>query len=459
VAAHVIRAVRFPKFDARRWLVWAVITAGLLSAAGPARADGGSHDDPIAPALLALACIMAAAKLGAECALRLGQAPVLGELLAGLLAGNLDLLGIPGLEWMATDSTVDMFARLGVILLLFEVGLESTVHEMLRVGWSSLLVALLGVVAPFALGWGASAWLIPEAGVYTHAFIGATLTATSVGITARVLKDLGRGRSDEARIILGAAVIDDVLGLVILAVVTGVIAAASAGRTISPAEVSMTLVSAAGFLVGALLLGVWLSPMFYRAAARLRAPGVLLTVSLVFCFVLSWAANAIGLAPIVGAFAAGLILEQAHYEDFVSHGEHELEELVHPITSFVVPVFFFVMGMRTDLRAFLEEGVLLLAAVLTVAAILGKQACSLGVVKGAADRLTVGLGMIPRGEVGLIFANIGLGLSVAGTPVISSSTFSAVVVMVILTTMVTPGLLKWSVTRERHAEEARGTAD
>jgi Kef-type K+ transport system membrane component KefB len=157
------------------------------------------HLDPIAPALLALACIIAAAKVGAECAARLGQAPVLGELVAGVIVGNLDLVRVPVFEWMATNSTVDMFARLGVILLLFEVGLESTVHEMLRVGWSSLLVAVLGVVTPFGLGWATSAWLIPEAGVYAHAFIGATLTATSVGITARVLKDLGRGRSDERR--------------------------------------------------------------------------------------------------------------------------------------------------------------------------------------------------------------------------------------------------------------------
>jgi Kef-type K+ transport system membrane component KefB len=378
--------------------------------------------------------------------------------LGGVLIGNLHLVGVPGLAWMATDSTVDMFARLGVILLLFEVGLESTVHEMLRVGWSSLLVALLGVATPFALGWGVSAWLMPDAGGYTHAFIGATLTATSVGITARVLKDLGRSRSNEARIILGAAVIDDVLGLVILAVVTGVIAAASAGRTISAGEVGVTILSTTGFLVGALVLGVWLSPRFYRAAARLRAPGVLLAVSLAFCFALSWGANVMGLAPIVGAFAAGLILEHAHYEDFVSRGEHGLEELVQPITSFVVPVFFFVMGMRTDLRAFAEDGVLLLAGTLTLAAIVGKQACSLGVLDRGVDRLTVGFGMIPRGEVGLIFANIGLGLSVAGHSVISRSTFSAVVVMVILTTMVTPGLLKWSVGRGRRQEASAGKA-
>ena len=434
--------------SAARRLAFLTIAVLALLPAG-ALADGGaSHDDPIAPALLALACIIAVGKLGAELAARIGQAGVLGELLAGVMLGNLELLGVSSVEWMASDPAVDMFARLGVILLLFEVGLESTVRQMLSVGWSSLLVALFGVVTPFALGWAASAWLLPAASVYTHAFIGAALTATSVGITARVLKDLGQAQSDGSRIILGAAVIDDVLGLVILAVVTGLIGAAAAGRTMSTGEVGMTLVSALGFLVVALALGVWLTPRVYRAASRFRAPGVLLALSLTFCFALAWAANAMGLAPIVGAFAAGLILEQAHYTDFVDKGEQELEELVHPITSFVVPVFFVVMGMRTDLRAFAAPGVLVLACVLTVAAIVGKQACSFGVLSRGVDRLTVGLGMIPRGEVGLIFANIGLGLSIAGEPIISPHVFSALVVMVIVTTMVTPPLLKWSVARQ-----------
>src|SRR5690606_3316088 len=155
--------------------------------------------------------------------------------------------------------------------------------------------------------------LVPEAGIYAHIFMGATLTATSVGITARVLKDLGQAQSPEARIILGAAVIDDVLGLVILAVVTGLIAAASSGAELSALDVGKTLFSSFGFLVGSLVIGVWLSPRAFRLASRLSSPGVLLALALSFCFVLSWAANAIGLAPIVGAFAAGLILEHAHY--------------------------------------------------------------------------------------------------------------------------------------------------
>jgi Kef-type K+ transport system membrane component KefB len=404
------------------------------------------HSDPLATPLLALACILLAAKLGGDIALRLGQAAVLGELLAGVALGNLDLLGVRSIEWIANDPVVDIFARMGVILLLFEVGLESTVAQMLRTGWTALLVAVLGVITPFVLGWGVGALMVPESGTYAHVFLGATLTATSVGITARVLKDLNQATSPEARIILGAAVIDDVLGLVILAVVSGVIGAASAGQTLSSWDVARTLLSAFGFLLGSLVLGVWLSPRVFRVAFRLRSQGVLLALSLAFCFALSYAANLIGLAPIVGAFAAGLILERVHYVDFVTRDEHELEQLIHPITSFLVPVFFVIMGMRTDLRAFMEPGVLGLAAVITLVALLGKLACSLGVGK-VAGRLTVGIGMIPRGEVGLIFANIGLGLKIGDQPVVAASEFSALVVMVILTTMVTPPLLKWSFAR------------
>jgi Kef-type K+ transport system membrane component KefB len=329
------------------------------------------------------------------------------------------------------------------------VGLESTVGQMLSVGWSSLLVATLGVAAPLALGWGVGAWLLPEQSGYVHAFLGATLSATSVGITARVLKDLGRSQSNEARTILGAAVIDDVLGLVILAVVTGAIAAANRGSGIDPADIVVILAKAAGFLVGSLVLGVLFSKKLFSLASRLRARGVLLAIGLAFCFLLSWLANLIGLAPIVGAFAAGLVLEQTHYRDFVERGEHELEELIHPISSFLVPVFFILMGMRTDLRTFAQPGVLGLAAALTVAAIIGKQACSLGVIGPGIDRLSVGLGMIPRGEVGLIFANIGLALSIGEEPVIDQATYSAVVVMVIVTTMVTPPALKWSLGRSQ----------
>lgn len=433
----------------RRRIVKGVpIVSILLLLASPVLAsEGTAHTDPVASVAVALVIILLAAKFGGDLATRVGQPAVLGELLVGVVLGNLTLVGVSGFEHIRTDPSLEMLARIGVLVLLFEVGLESTVGQMLKVGLSSFLVALLGVAAPFALGWGVGAWLLPDESVYVHAFLGATLTATSVGITARVLKDLGCSQSNEARIILGAAVIDDVFGLVILGVVTGVITAAELGGTLSGSEITLMLGKAAGFLIGSLVLGVYLSPTLFSVASKLRARGVLLAVGLSFCFFLSWLANAIGLAPIVGAFAAGLILEDVHYRDFVDRGEHGLEELIHPISSFLVPIFFVLMGMRTDLRSFAQPGVLGLAAALTAAGILGKQVCAFGVIGRGIDRVSVGLGMIPRGEVGLIFANIGLTLSVGGHRIIDQATFSAVVIMVIVTTMITPPALKWSLGR------------
>lgn len=430
----------------------ALAALALLLAPALARAAGGAGD-PVARAALHLAVVLVAAKLGGEAATRLGQPAVLGELLAGVALGNVGLLAPWPLEAMKADPALDLLAQLGVLLLLFEVGLESTVREMLRVGLSSLAVAALGVAAPFALGWGAGALLVPEGGPYVHAFLGAALTATSVGITARVLQDLGRSQSVEARIILGAAVIDDVLGLVILAVVSGVIAAAARGGGVSGAAVALVVGRAAAFLVGALVLGAWLSPRLLRAAARLRTRGVLLAAGLAACFGLAWLAAALGLAPIVGAFAAGLVLEEGHSRDFTGRGEPGLRELVEPIGGFLVPIFFVVMGLRTDLRPFADPSVLGLAAALTAAAVIGKQACALGVVGRGVDRLSVGVGMVPRGEVGLIFANIGLTLAVGGQPVLSPALYSALVLVVVVTTLVTPPALRWSLARRPRPPE------
>ncbi|MEW5851429.1 MAG: cation:proton antiporter [Myxococcota bacterium] len=428
----------------RRLAGWLPVLALLWPLSASA---SDAHADPSAAVGLYLAVLLMAAKLGGHLARALGQPAVLGELVIGVILGNLGHLGVHGLAPITTDPHVDLLARLGVVLLLFEVGLESTVGQMLKVGVGALLVASAGVVVPFALGWLAAALLLPQASSYVHAFLGATLTATSVGITARVFQDLGRSTSPESRLILGAAVLDDVMGLVILAVVGGVISAADVGTTPSWSGIAWIVVKAGGFLVVSLGLGVWLSPRMFSLASRLNTGGVLLAMGLSFCFVLAYLANAIGLAPIVGAFAAGLLLEDVHYRDFRDRGEHSLEELLAPVTSFLVPVFFVVMGMRTDLATFAQGDVLGLAAALTVVGIVGKLAAGLGVLDKGIRRLTVGIGMIPRGEVGLIFANIGMGLSVAGEPVISKSTFSAVVIMVIVTTMITPPLLTWSMGR------------
>lgn len=425
-------------------LTLAISACALVDFPAFALETASGHLDPVAPVVLALAVILAAAKLGGDVATRFGQPAVLGELLVGVALGNLEWVGIGWFRAIESDTTVDILARLGVVILLFEVGLESTVRDMMKVGRPSLFVAVLGVAAPFGLGWGVGALLLPDRSVYVHVFLGAMLTATSVGITARVLKDLGRSQSPEARIILGAAVIDDVLGLIILAVIAGVIAAANAGTTLSYSDVAIVLGKAVLFLFGSLAVGIYLSPRLFGMASRLRGSGVLLATALVFCFALAYLASVIGLAPIVGAYAAGLILEDVHFGDFARRGEQQLEHLIRPISAFLVPVFFVLMGMHVELVAFARPDVLGLAGLLTVAAIVGKQACSLGAMGTNLDRLSIGIGMIPRGEVGLIFANIGLGLSVAGERIVDEGTFSAAVIMVIVTTMATPPALKWS---------------
>jgi Kef-type K+ transport system membrane component KefB len=414
--------------------------------------------DPIVGLLLSLAIILVAAKVGGHVAARIGQPAVLGELGAGLVLGNLTLAGYSGLDHLRTDAAVDLLSRLGVIILLFQIGLESNVAQMTRVGLSSFLVATLGVVGPFVLGWGIGAWLLPAAGVYAHLFLGATLTATSVGITARVLKDLGMSQTDESRIVLGAAVIDDVEGLVILAVITGIVAAANDGQSLSYAAFGLVLIKAGGFLVSSLVLGVYLSPKLFSLASKLDASGVLLAVGLTLCFVLSWLAAAVGLAPIVGAFAAGLVLEDLHYHDFVDRGEHQLDRLVEPIGALLIPIFFVVMGARTDLRVFARPAVVGFAAALTLVAVAGKLISGFGVMGKGVDRLSVAIGMIPRGEVGLIFANIGLTLAVAGKPVVDTGVFSAVLIMVMVTTAITPPALKWSVSRRARADGAADRA-
>jgi Kef-type K+ transport system membrane component KefB len=276
-------------------------------------------------------------------------------------------------------------------------------------------------------------------------FVGATLCATSVGITARVLGDLGRASSTEGRIVLGAAVIDDVLGLIVLAVVAGLLDAANLGKTFALGSVLWILAKSLVFLVGAVVIGQWVSPRLFRAAGRLHGEGLLLTAALAFCFLLALLAAVAGLAPIVGAFAAGLVLDEAHYRDLRARDrrQRDLVQLMEPLASFLVPVFFVLMGMRVDLRALATPGVPAFAAVLTLVAVAGKQACSFGVLERGADRLAVGLGMIPRGEVGLIFASIGARLMVGGQRVITAEIYSAVVVTVALTTLMTPPLLVW----------------
>ncbi len=431
----------------KSFLSFSVIISGLSILANNAFAsEAGVHVDPVSSVLLGLVMVFVAAKVGALLARAIHQPAVLGELLAGVLMGNLSLLGFDHFGFLSSDSVYDIFASLGVILLLFEVGLESSMKELLRVGLAATVVAIVGVLVPSGLGFVLSQYLLPEASPYLHLFIGTTLCATSVGITARVLKDLKQTHRPESRIILGAAIIDDVLGLVILAIVSGLITSLSNGAesNLSLASIVWIATKAIGFLVVACVVGMRLTPPLFRFVARWKLDGSLLTSALIFCFVLAYLANWVGLAPIVGAFAAGLIIDGKEFATIFKHEKSSIESLMHPLSKFFVPIFFVHMGMQVRLETFASGSVLLLGLGLTVVGILGKAIAGYAIyTKQALNRLAIGIGMIPRGEVGLIFAMIGTKLTLNGAPVISSEVYSAIIVMVVLTTMVTPPALSW----------------
>ena len=416
---------------------------GLLLAAA---ANRGEH----ARILLALAFVLVGAKLCGAVVERLGQPAVLGELVFGVLLGNLALLGGPSMAPLEASETFAILAELGAILLLFEVGLESTPRDMMAVGIPATIVALVGVAAPMALGFGVGELMLPGESWMAHAFIGAMLAATSVGITARVLQEAQATRTPSARVILGAAVIDDVLGLVVLAIIAGVIQAASEGTTLAASDVAMIVVKALVFLVGAILAGSYLSPRIFHQALALRSQGVVLALSLGLCFGFAWLALQAGLAAIVGAFAAGLVMENVHFEDLLKRGEKPLHESLRALTGLFVPVFFVRMGLLVHVETFAKPGVIGFALLLTLAAMVGKWACGLVTPRGI-SRTTVGLGMMPRGEVGLIFAGIGASLELGGHPVVSPETYAAAVFMVVATTMATPPLLLRSLRRDARA--------
>jgi Kef-type K+ transport system membrane component KefB len=397
----------------------------------------------------ALALVLIAGRAGAAVFRRIGQPEVLGELLIGVVMGNLGLLGFHALESLAGLPGLDLLAQLGVILLLFMVGLETDFGSLMAVGPSALLVATLGVIAPIGLGFLVSSLFHPGRDPMVHWFVGAMLCATSVGITARVLADLKRQNSPEGRIILGAAVVDDVLGLLVLAVAAGLIEARNHGAAFQPFAALSVLAKAVGFLAGLILIGRPLAGAAFCRVARDASNGARLSLALAFCLALSWLAGRVGLAPIVGAFAAGLVMEEEHVQ---ARPEREvrgpgLRASLEPLTTFLVPVFFVLMGLRVDLRAFGAAGVVWFTIALTVAAIVSKQVCGLGVLTRGVDRVAVGFGMIPRGEVGLIFASIGAGLMLHGERIVDAQSYVACVMMVALTSIAAPPLLAWRLGR------------
>lgn len=397
-----------------------------------------------------------------------GQPAVLGELVMGVILGNLVLVNIDVFESVKHDQIIAFLAELGVVILLFQIGLESKIEEMREVGWRAFWVATVGVIAPFGLGtFLVGPWLMPGLPFNAYLFLGAALTATSVGITGRVFRDLGKLQTREAQIVLGAAVIDDVMGLIILAVITAIVKTGA----VSVYDIGLITLKALLFLIGAILLGRWLAPWIGKGFSKINTGiGMKFTIAISLCLIFASLAHLVGLAPIVGAFAAGLMLETVYFKPFAKptineeieeavkhaddntqqqvktvlnrHNEHHLDELVAPLGHFLVPLFFIVTGMQVNLETLFDPAILGVALAITAVAFIGKLVA--GVVAGPVNKYIVGWGMAPRGEVGLIFAMIGLQLGKElGVVVISEEMFSVIIIMVILTTLLTPPILNY----------------
>lgn len=373
--------------------------------------------------LSSLLVIYIAARLCGELAARVGQSPVLGELLAGVLVGS------SGFGWVEQTEVLRLLGELGVMLLLFEVGLESDLQSFLRVGWSAASVATVGVVTPFLFGYGVA--IVLQMTQLQAIFVGATLTATSVAISARVLSDLGHLKSAEGNIILGAAVLDDVLGLVTLSVIVGLVESG----TVSWFKVGWTAGVALLFLAGAIVIGMKYAHLFSRIVNQMQTRGRLVVAATSFAFLLGYLADLLHIAPLVGAFAAGLVLARTEHQT-------RLREQIKPVADMVVPIFFVLVGVVLDLSRLnpFDRGnwpVLALAGGLAAAAILGKLLSGYGAVGRKVNRWAIGVGMLPRGEVGLIFAGVGL-----SHKIIADGEYSAILMVVVLTTLMSPPLLK-----------------
>ena len=459
------------ELDTLNWInsvtIWGKSTSLLLSATPPAE----NSALVLASVLLSLVVIYLASKIGGELSNRVGLPPVLGELVGGVIVGvsALDLLVFPegggnasnsvimnfiqataGLNqqeavatFAAQSEVISVLAELGVVILLFEIGLESNLKELMAVGIQATVVAVVGVAVPFAAG---TVGLMTFFGISAvpAIFAGAALTATSIGITSKVLSELGSLSSKEGQIILGAAVIDDVLGIIVLAVVASL---AKTGE-IDVTNVIYLIISAAGFLLGAILLGNVFNKSFVAVVERLKTRGELVIPALIFAFVMAYLAAAIHLEAILGAFAAGLVLDE-------TDKRRELEKQVVPIADMLVPIFFVTVGAKTDLGVLNpaipsnREG-LAIASFLIAIAIIGKVVTGLAVFgQPGINRLAIGVGMIPRGEVGLVFAGVG---SASGA--LSKPLEAAIIMMVILTTFLAPPLLRFVFPQATTADES-----
>lgn len=443
-----------------------------------------SHTDPVSAVIFWGTLLLFFGVMGRYIAKRFNQPGVLGELFMGIFLGNLCyFLGLPlayilrdsanvfhivqlmlsgwsvnnavhavitnshqalnmlmiltapnGTDWIKIAYVIDTFSRYGVIFLLFMVGLDSSVAELKNTGRESVQVALIGVAAPIVLGLALLYFFMPEVSFKSSLFVAATLSATSVGITARVLKDMQKLRTREAKTILGAAMLDDILGLIILAIVSGIVITG----VVNLEMVGRTLLFAVLFFVVALACGPWILRKIIAWFNFLDPWEAKLLTAFLFMMCCAWLATVVQLAAIIGAFVAGIILHDGFFEsrERALKNPLSIRHLMAPLESIFAPLFFILIGIEVKIETFTDWHVLLIAAGLVLVAILGKLLSGLGGAKKD-DRWLIGIGMLPRGEVGLIFASIGKALGV-----MSEQIFAAIVVMVIVTTVITPILLK-----------------
>ena len=408
-----------------------------------------------------MALVLLAGKIG-NAVEKLGVPAVLGELCAGIILSGLGFLGWHFVADVTGSEVIAFAASFGALLLLFSIGLESNVSDLKRNGLSSFMVAIIGVVLPFVAGAYVLGPIFYGAeGTNAHLFLGASLVATSVGITASVFRTLSIQKTRAAQTVIGAAVIDDILGLIVLAIVS----ALAMGGEISTGLVGELLLKSFGFLVGALVLGTLLArPMSKFFSSIHTGVGMKVALAITFALLFGYFAEVFGLEAIIGAFAAGLLLDAVHFESFADpevvddlkglefkdkkdrekvlgvinkHKHAHVEDLIGNVGLIFIPIFFVYTGLQIDIESLLEPRLYVVAAVISIIAILSKLAAGFAAKGTLNEKLLVGMSMVPRGEVGLIFAATGQNLGV-----LSDELFSVIILVVIITTFIAPPMIK-----------------
>jgi Kef-type K+ transport system membrane component KefB len=422
--------------------------------------SGSAHHGGAGIVMAMLALVLVVGKIGAAVERR-GQPAVVGELLAGIVLAAAAYFGVGFIDQVRANDIIAFIAQLGAVILLFSIGLESSIADLKKVGLNALLVALIGVIAPFLIGsFVLAPWLFPDASTPAKIFLGASLVATSVGITVSVFRSLGIQKTRAAQTVLGAAVIDDVLGLIVLAVV----ASLAAGSEPTPVLVFTLAAKSFGFLAGALVLGkIFAKPLSTLLCRIHKGIGMKVTLALGPALLFAYMAELFGLEPIIGAFAAGLLLEHVHFRSFDQpqivhdlktveldtkdkervnylirkHSDAHVEDFIASIGMVFIPVFFVYTGLSIDFGSLLNPRLYIVATLISIVAILTKMAAGVAAKGSRKEKLLVGASMVPRGEVGLIFAAVGQQIGA-----INQEMFSTIILVVIMTTFVGPFLIK-----------------